>query len=152
MAETTSDCFIVEGKLALPYQYFAGRTGSRFLIALRDEKKIRGVRCDGCRTVFVPPRSSCDRCFADLTESWVEVENTGFVTGFTVVRYPEPHQPVPPPFILALIKLSGADTSLVHVVKGVAPDRMKVGLEVEAVFATESSSTIMDIDHFRPRG
>ena len=56
------DCFVVEGKLALPYQYFAGRTGSRFLTALQKENKIQGVRCPTCDKVFVPPRSTCERC------------------------------------------------------------------------------------------
>ena len=27
------DCFVVEGKLALPYTYFAGRVGSKFITA-----------------------------------------------------------------------------------------------------------------------
>jgi uncharacterized OB-fold protein len=66
MGSTKEDCFVMDGKLALPYQYFAGRTGSRFLISLRDEKKIKGVRCQRCDKVFVPPRSTCERCFCDI--------------------------------------------------------------------------------------
>jgi uncharacterized OB-fold protein len=149
MGSTKEDCFVVDGKLALPYQYFAGRTGSRFLISLRDEKKIKGVRCEKCDKVFVPPRSTCERCFSDISENWVELKNTGTVTGFTVVRFKEPYQPAEPPYILALIQLGGADTSLVHIVKGVPVSEMRVGLEVEAAFAEKTTSTIMDIDHFR---
>jgi uncharacterized OB-fold protein len=89
---------------------------------------------------------------SDISENWVELKNTGGVTGFTIVRYAEPHQPAEPPYILALIQLDGADTPLTHIVKGVALDRMKVGLRVEAVFAEKTTSTIMDIDHFRPIG
>ena len=144
------DSFTVQGKLALPYQYFAGRTGSRFLVTLRDQKKIMGVRCKKCDKVFIPPRSSCERCFTDISENWVELKNTGTVTGFTIVRYKEPHQPIKPPYILALIKLDGADTPITHIVKGVPISKMKVGLKVEAVFAKKSTATIMDIDHFRP--
>ncbi|MEW6261575.1 MAG: Zn-ribbon domain-containing OB-fold protein [Thermodesulfobacteriota bacterium] len=150
MPTSLEDCFVVEGKLALPYQYLAGRTGSRFIIGLRDQKKIKGVRCDQCQKVFVPPRSTCERCFSDLTNAWVDLESTGTVTGFTVVRYAEPHQPFEPPFILALIKLDGADTPLAHVVRGLDASRIKVGLRVKAVFAEKSTSTIRDIDHFRP--
>lgn len=146
-----ADCFIVEGKLALPYQYFAGRTGSRFLVALRDERKILGVRCEACDVVYVPPRSSCDRCFADITGAWVEVGTKGKVENWTVVRYLEPHQPKKPPYILAQIRLDGAATPLTHIVEGVSPEELGVGLEVEAVFADEPPSTIMAIDHFRPR-
>ena len=150
MQAKKDDSFVVEGKLALPYQYFAGRTGSRFLVSLRDDKKIRGVKCKKCDRVYVPVRSNCDVCGEDLTDSWVDVKDTGTVTGFTVVRYEEPHQPVKPPFIQALIKLDGADTAFVHIVTGIQPSKMKTDLRVKAVFAKETTKTIMDIDHFEP--
>ena len=152
MSTAKEDCFVVEGKLALPYQYFAGRTGSRFLIGLRDDKKIRGLKCDKCNKVFVPPRQTCERCFSDISDNWVEVSGTGTVTGFTIIRYEEPHQPVKPPYILALIKLDGADTPIPHIVKGMALSKMKTGIKVKAVFAKKTTATIMDIDHFRPVG
>lgn len=150
MHSAKDDSFIVEGKLALPYQYFAGRTGSRFLVALRDEKKIKGVRCETCDKIFIPPRSNCERCFSDISENWVELKNTGTVTGFTIVRYEEPHQPVKPPYILAMIKLDGADTPIAHIVKGIPISKIETGLRVQAVFAKKSTSTILGIDHFRP--
>ncbi len=150
MQATKEDSFVVDGKLALPYQYFAGQTGSRFLISLRDEKKIKGVRCEKCDKVFIPPRSTCERCFSDISENWVELKNTGTVTGFTVIRYEEPHQPVKPPYIMAQVKLDGADTSIVHIVKGISASQIKVGLKVKAQFAKKKTSTMMDIDCFRP--
>ncbi len=150
MSADKENSFIVEGKLALPYQYFVGRTGSRFLISLRDEKKIKGLKCDKCDKVFVPPRSTCELCLTDISDNWVELDKKGTVTGFTVIHYGEPHQPVKPPYILALIKLGGADTPLAHIVKDISPEEMKVGMDVEAVFAEEDRSTILNIDHFRP--
>ena len=149
MSTVNNDCFVIDGKLALPYQYFAGRTGSRFIISIRDEKKIRGLKCNKCNKVFVPPRSTCERCFEDISENWVDVKNTGVVTGFTIIRYKEPHQPFDPPYILAMIKLDGADTPLAHIVKGVALSKIKTGMKVKAVFAKKTTGTIMDIDHFR---
>ncbi len=150
MTTAKDNCFTVEGKLALPYQYFAGSTGSRFLISLRDEKKIKGLECKKCKKVFVPPRSTCEVCFEDISQNWVEVKNSGVVTGFTIVRYEEPHQPVKPPYILGLIKLDGADTPITHIIKGVPLTKMKTGLKVQAVFAKNTTATILDIDHFKP--
>lgn len=150
MSTAKDNCFTVDGKLALPYQYFAGRTGSRFLISLRDEKKIMGLECKKCKKVFVPPRSTCEVCFEDISQNWVEVKNTGVVTGFTIIRYEEPHQPVKPPYILGMVKLDGADTPMAHIIKGVPLSKMKVGLKVQAVFAKKTTATIMDIDHFKP--
>ena len=64
----TSDCYTIDGKLALPYSYFAGRVGSRFITTLRDEKKIMGVRCDTRGKVFVPPRQTCEKCMEENSE------------------------------------------------------------------------------------
>ena len=142
-----ADAFVVEGKLALPYQYFAGRTGSKFLIGLR-EKKVLGIRCGG--KVLVPPRSVNEQRVTDRSAEFVELEGTGVVTGFTVIRYAEPYQPVAPPYILALIKLDGADNAIAHVIKGISTKEMRVGLRVRPVFAKTDRSTILNIDHFEP--
>jgi uncharacterized OB-fold protein len=146
----TTNCFLVDGKLALPYSYFAGRVGSKFLTTIRDDKKIMGIKCNKCNKVFVPPRQTCDICMEDIRDNWVDVQNTGEVTNFTVVRYDDKHLPKKAPYILAMIKLDGADTSLVHVVGGIDVDKAKTGLKVRAVFADETTSTILDIDHFAP--
>jgi uncharacterized OB-fold protein len=146
----TSNCFTVEGKLALPYSYFAGRVGSKFLIAIRDEKKIMGIKCNKCNQVFVPPRQTCDVCMEDIRDNWVDVANEGEITNYTVVRYRDKHLPKDPPYVLAMIRLDGADTSMVHVVEGVDVDKVKTGQRVRAVFADETTNTLMDIDHFEP--
>ncbi len=146
----TTHCFTVEGMLALPYSYFAGRVGSKFLKTIRDEKKILGIRCSKCKKVFVPPRQTCDVCLEDIRDNWVDVRNTGEVTNFTVVRYNDKHLPRKAPYVLAMIRLDGADTSLVHIVEGINVEKAKVGLKVRAVFAKETTSTLLDIDHFEP--
>ena len=146
----TSNCFTVDGKLALPYTYFAGRVGSKFLTTIRDEKKIMGIKCNKCNVVFVPPRQTCDVCMEDIRENWVDVQNTGEVTNFTVIRYDDKHLPKKAPYVLAVIKLDGADTSMVHVVEGIDVDKAKIGMKVQAVFAEQTTSTLMDIDHFAP--
>jgi hypothetical protein len=143
------DCaFVIEGKMALPYQYFAGAVGSKFIVALRDEKQILGVRCERCNKTFVPPRQTCERCFAPLTDNWVKVEPTGEVAGFTVVRYAEPYQPQEPPYVLAMIKLDGADVSMVHLLACDDPKDARIGMRVRAVFAEERTDNILAIAHF----
>ena len=144
------DSFIVDGKLALPYTYFAGRVGSKFITTIRDEKKIMGVRCPKCDKVYVPPRQTCEKDMTDIRDNWVELKNSGTVTNYTVVRYKDKHLPKKPPYVMALIKLDGADTPFVHVVEGVKPDKVETGMRVQAVFAEKTTSTILDIDHFEP--
>jgi uncharacterized OB-fold protein len=86
----------------------------------------------------------------DLRNNWVVLQNTGEVTNFTVVRYNNKHLPRTAPFILAMIKLEGADTPMVHIVEGIKPEEVKIGLKVKPVFARETTHTILDIDHFEP--
>ena len=148
MSEEKNCAFVIEGKMALPYQYFAGAVGSKFIVSLRDEKQILGVRCDHCEKTFVPPRETCERCFALLTDHWVKVEPTGEVTGFTVVHYAEPYQPKEPPYVLALIKLDGADTPVVHLLECGDVQNARVGMRVQAVFSEEPKDNILNISHF----
>lgn len=146
----TSDCYVVEGKLALPYTYFAGRVGSTFITTLRDQHKIMGVKCNTCNKVFVPPRQTCERCMEDIRDNWVPLSDTGEVVNFTVVRYDDKHLPRKAPFVLAMIKLDGADTPMAHILEGIDPDKVTEGLKVKAVFAKQTTNTILDIDHFEP--
>jgi uncharacterized OB-fold protein len=148
--QNTKDCKVMTGKMALPNQYFAGRVGSTFIIALRDEHKILGVRCEKCNKVFVPPREYCEKCLSKLDESWVECSNEGVITNFTVVNYNDKHLPRRAPYILALIKVDGADTPFPHIVEGIDAEDVKVGMKVKAVFAEETTNTIRDLDHFEP--
>ena len=64
--------------MALPYTYFAGRVGSKFITTIRDQKKIMGVKCPICNTVYLPPRQVCDKDFTDIRDKWVEVSNTWY--------------------------------------------------------------------------
>ncbi len=150
MTEENKHCYIKEGKLALPYQYFAGRIGSKFLVSLRDKKKILGVKCEKCGKVFIPPRKTCERCFEDISEKWVELSNEGEVTNFTVVRTDDKHHPRKAPYVLAMIKLGGADTPIAHILGGVDPDSVKIGMKVKAVFADKAVNTMLQIDRFEP--
>lgn len=136
----------LKGQIAVPYTWWVGETGSRFLMALRDEQKILGNRCQTCGTVFVPPRKNCGRCFRDITE-WVELGTEGVVTAHTVVRYSSPIHPAEPPFAYALIRLDGADVGLLHIVRRNL-DRLKNDVRVRARFRKERSGHILDVESF----
>ena len=45
------DSYVIEGKMSLPYSYFAGRVCSKFITTIRDQKKIMGVKCPTCNPV-----------------------------------------------------------------------------------------------------
>ncbi len=148
MAEWLKDVepLTLKGQIAVPYSWWVGDTGSRFLMSLRDDRKILGTKCPSCGTVFVPPRRNCGRCFVDI-EEWVDVAAEGVIEAHTIVHYAYPVQPVKPPFAYALIKLDGADVGFLHLITKDL-DKIQNGLRVKANFKEERTGSILDIDSF----
>jgi len=139
----------IPGAIIMPYRYAAGATASKFFIELRDNKRIMGTRCPQCNRVYVPPRSTCIRCFSKL-EEWVEIDNQGTLESYTVVYYSLPVHPLQSPFAYGIIQLDGADTGLTHFLGEVKLDELKVGLRFKAVFKENRMGNILDIKYFKP--
>lgn len=136
----------------LVFTYAAGETASRFLAALRDEQKIYGKRCPTCQRVLVPARSFCPRCFVETTE-WIEVGPVGTLSAFnpapSSLRLHSGQAFSLHPSALALIRLDGADTNLLHLLEDRGPQAWQIGMRLEAVFAAERVGSIRDILYFR---
>lgn len=135
--------------LKVPYRYSMGPVSSRFFIEIRDNRKIMGIRCPKCNLIFVPPRSTCGRCFSQLDE-WVEAGQTGKLETYTQVHYSTPVQPTAAPFYYGIIKLDGADTGLAHLVGGLNGQKPRIGMRVQAVFREDRKGNMLDISYFRP--
>lgn len=141
---------IQKGRIKVPYTWAAGEVASKFLIGLRDERKIYGLRCSKCGTVFVPPKKLCTRCFIPMSE-WKEVSDEGVLETFTIVHYGEPSiHPVKPPFAYGIIRLGGADTGLVHLIGEADLPSLKEGMKMKAVFREERRGSYLDIKYFKP--
>ncbi len=147
------DVWVYHGQIYIPNTYSAGAVGSRFLIELRDNKRIMGTRCPTCNRVYVPARSVCKDCFGELSE-WVEVSQKGTLLTYAVAYQPNPVQPLEPPIAYGIVQLDGADTGLVHMLGEVDPEQLKVGMKVQAVFKVEKErvASILDIKYFKPLG
>ena len=142
----------VESELVVPFRHSLSHPIARFLTGLRD-RQLFGLQCTVCGGVHCPPAEVCAPCFA-RTSLWVELPPRGWVKAFSVVRITFPGQPVPPPFVYAEIVIEGAANVLVHRVGGTDTDLpdagVRVGQQVEAVWADEPAGSLLDIDHFRP--
>ena len=131
------------------YTRYAGHTGSRFLIELRDNKRIMGTKCPVCHRVYVPARSFCYVCFKSMDE-WVEVSNEGTLTAYTMVYQSEPSYPVKTPFAYGIIKLDGADTGFAHIIGELNSKDLRIGMREQAVFKENRIGSILDIQYFKP--
>lgn len=143
------DVWVYHGQINIPNTYSAGAVGSRFLIELRDKKRIMGTRCPACNRVYIPARSICKDCFGQLDE-WVEVSSKGTVLTYAIDYEVKPIQPMAIPIVYGIIQLDGADTGFVHMLGEVDPEQLRVGMRVQAVFKKEREGNILDIKYFKP--
>lgn len=151
MSELFADVepMIYESRISVPYSWWAGDTASKFFISLRDERKILGTRCGRCAKVYVPPRKVCPACFVENTE-WIELSDEGVLQSFTIARRQLAALKKSAPVIFGLIRLDGADTSLLHYLGEVEAGEVRIGMRLKARFADERKGGIDDIAYFLP--
>lgn len=133
------------------YIYTAGVAGERFFTALRDDGKILATRCRACDVEYLPPRIFCERCFADVSDTWHEVAPEGTVAAITVVRRDLDGRALPKPEVRALVRLGKGTGGIIHRVLA-EPGRVAVGARVRAKLKprAERKGNILDIAGFEP--
>ncbi|KQV74519.1 DNA-binding protein [Aeromicrobium sp. Root344] len=136
----------------LAYDFAASPEESKFFRGLA-EGKILGQRCPTCGKVYVPPRGACPVDGVPTTTE-VEVPDTGIVTTFCIVNVPFLGQKITPPYVSAYMLLDGADIAFLHLLLGVDPADVRMGMRVKAVWKPrdEWGTTIENISHFEPTG
>ncbi len=131
--------------LSFDYTRSVGPTLSKFFTALR-ARHILGVRGSDGR-VHVPPAEYDPVTYEPLGEM-VPVSSVGTVVSWTWQPEPLEGQPLDRPFAWALIKLDGADTTLMHAVDAGEPSAIKSGARVHVHWADEPVGAITDIAYF----
>lgn len=128
---------IREESIQIPFKYAAGSTGSEFLIALRDDRRILATHCRTCGLVLCQARSFCPHC-GGLTDGAVVVGPKGTLEAWTHV---------PGKGTFGLVRLDGADNAMLH---RLLPDVAvwTVGARVQAHFAAQRTGNIGDIEGF----
>jgi uncharacterized OB-fold protein len=149
VADIPGDPIVVEVQAYSNFLVTIGNTGNKFLTEIRDNKTLMGIKCVGCKKIYIPPRTHCPTCFARMSE-WVKLSGKGTLETYTIVRYQEPYMPKEAPYAYGVIKLDGADTGLVHMIGGVDLSKIKVGMKMEPVFKEQREGSILDIEYFKP--
>ncbi|MCV6977057.1 Zn-ribbon domain-containing OB-fold protein [Mycobacterium bourgelatii] len=134
--------------LSFDYTRSVGPTLGEFFTALR-ERRVLGVRGSDGR-VLVPPAEYDPVTYEPLSEM-VPVASVGTVVSWTWQPEPLEGQPLDRPFAWALIKLDGADTSLIHAVDvgDAGPSAISTGARVHVHWADETVGAITDIAYFK---
>jgi uncharacterized OB-fold protein len=133
MAETT-------WKLEFPYRRSVGPVIGAFLAGLRDGKLV-GIKTGAGRVICPPLEYEPETGEGLSTDGLVDLPDTGVVADWAYVTAPTGRQSLSDPFTWALIKIDGADTSLLHIVEGEA----ERGTKVRARWADERRGHMTDI-------
>lgn len=134
------------------YAWDTGFAIGRYLEGLK-EGKLLARSCKKCGRILIPPRAFCELCFR-LTDDWVELEHTGVINTFSLCYITWDMQKLTDPLIPAVIAIDGATEGygIMHMIGGVDPKAVQVGMKVEAVWkpADEREASITDIQYWRP--
>lgn len=133
--------------LEYPYTRSVGPVLGRFFAGLR-ERRIVGIRMAD-RRVLVPPQEYDPHTSAALAE-FVDVGDAGIVTTWAWVAEPRAKHPLRYPFAFALIRLDGADTSILHAIDVTDEASLRTGMRVRARWRDETQGDIHDIVCFEP--
>jgi uncharacterized protein len=149
---TTGRVLTETGSAGAEYAWDRGVAIGRYLAELR-EGRLVGCRCRQCQRILFPPRAFCEECFHPTTE-WVVLQDVGTIQTFAICHIAWDASRVATPSIPAVIAIDGASPGmgLLHLIGGVAPEKVKVGQRVRAVWrpANERRGDITDIQHFAP--
>jgi uncharacterized protein len=146
------DVTMVITPVNLHYTHSASPTEDPFLRGLMEGRLI-AQRCPACEKVYFPPRPACPTDGVPTTDQ-IELADRGTVTTYCVVNVPFLGQRIPPPYVSAYVLLDGADIPFLHLLLGVAPEDVRMGMRVEAVWKPREDwgPTMQNIDHFKPSG
>lgn len=136
--------------IEFPYTRTLGPVYSAFLTGMRDGKVLGIKTADG--RVICPPTEWDPVTGEGLAHDFVEVGPGGVVETWAWVTAPTRKHPLDHPFAFALIKLDGADTSLLHAVDAGTMDAMQTGMRVTPRWKDERIGHITDLDAFVPDG
>lgn len=141
-----------EHKPKLEYAWDCGVAIGRYLEELKEGRLI-GRKCSKCRRVLIPPRMFCELCFRP-TDTWVYLKDTGIVRTFSICYVNWDASRREEPIIPAVILIDGASKGMgiMHLLGGVDPKKVKIGMKVQAVWKDEKEreGAITDIKYFKP--
>jgi hypothetical protein len=133
--------------ISFDYTRSLGPVLGQFMTALKSRRILGSRGADG--RVHAPPFEYDPQTF-DPPGELVEVGPEGTVVSWTWTEHPREGQPLDRPFGWAMIRLDGADTTMLHAVDAASASALRTGLRVRPRWAAEPVGHIRDITCFEP--
>jgi uncharacterized protein len=135
---------VVTTTLEFPYSRTLGPILGDFAAGLRERRLLASRTLDG--TVQLPPLEYDPLTGSSVEADLVEVGPSGTVISWAWVPNPTKRQPYDRPFAFALIKVDGADTSMVHALTAESPEEISTGMRVRPRWKSDRVGRITDIE------
>ena len=136
--------------MEFPYTRSTGPVVGAFLTGLRDQRVLGYKSSDGS-VVCPPPEFDAGNNAPVDASALIEVGPEGVVTSWSWNPVPRDGNPFDRPFAWALVKLDGADSSMLHALDA-SRDAIETGMRVRVRWADERVGFINDIACFEPTG
>jgi uncharacterized OB-fold protein len=138
------------GMMTASFAFWTGKFMDKFIAELQN-KHFMGIKCPKCQRVIVPPRSFCGKCNVS-TGDWVTLPDTGILENYTVTALQltdKKTKKLKADAVIGLIKLDGADTTFVWGLGEVDPQKVKIGMKVQAVWNDTLAGEYKDLKYFK---
>ena len=145
MMSNIKDLLRAPFELAYTYKRSNGPLMSKFFDGLADQR-ILGTKSSTGK-VFAPAAEFDPDTNESLSEL-IEVGPGGIIESYSWIENPLQHHLIKQPFAFALIKLDGADTSMLHMVANCNESDLSIGSRVVPTWSEIQEKRITDIQFF----
>ncbi len=135
------DPLILADHYEIDYQHSYAQD-SPFFVGLT-KGRLLGSRCSTCGYIYATPRSHCMECGA--ATAWHELPMVGHIHTFTTCYYGGEAFLDETPFTLILVEFLAVRTLFLSRLKGLKPEKVRIGLPVMARFAKTPSFKVTDV-------
>jgi len=98
------------------------------------ERKLMAARCRKCGELLVPPRPMCPHCYSRDLE-WTQLKGEGELLTYTVIHVSPKRFENMIPYAVGIVKLVEGP-KLPGMIRGIEPDKIKIGMKVKVDFDT----------------
>ncbi|MHA1293783.1 MAG: Zn-ribbon domain-containing OB-fold protein [Promethearchaeota archaeon] len=114
------------------------------------EKKVVGLQCSNCNSVFFVPKLVCGKCLVK-PDRWVDLRDTATVATYTIsyVKDSETGEIIQKPIVC--VRQDGSDTThLVELSPEIRYEDTYIGMPVKIKWRDQTSGTLDDIEYYEP--
>lgn len=108
------------------------------------KKKLMGVKCMKCNSIFTPPRPTCLHCESNKL-TWIELSGKGKIATYTVIHVGPSELSSETPYVIGVVELNEGPKVSCRItgVDPSKPEMIKIGTPVTVDFIIKGEKTVL---------